>query len=265
MTDYTVRELMDKALDGLLLPTEDITDSVLTQAAHRRRRHRGGAVLASAAGVALVAGAVLVLPHAANGAAGQGGGHGAGPGTLTAAPSAPQREPADPAAVVSGLLPAGSGTVVKMKDVPPTPRPKGAPKVRVWPKSRFDGTYLITKDGRTADLMIQSYDPRARPAQALLTRPADTICGEIPPSWKCKVTALAGGVQLIETTEPAGDYGAHSGVLNAAEVSYPDGRVIVVQALAGSSGPNGNGTPWANPPLTRAQTDAFAENPVWFK
>jgi hypothetical protein len=255
MTDYTVRELMDKALDGLMLPTEDITDSVLTQAAHRRSRRRGGAVLVSAAGVAMVAGAVLVLPHAAKGA---------GPATLTAAPAAPQREPADPAAVVSGLLPAGSGTVVKMKDVPPTARPKGAPKVTAWPKSRFDGTYLITKDGRTAVLMIQSYDPKAKPAQRPVTRPADTVCGEIPASWKCKVTALAGGVQLIETTEPAGNYGIGSGVLNDAEVSYPDGRVIDVQALAGSSGPAGYGTPWANPPLTRAQTDAFAENPVWF-
>jgi hypothetical protein len=263
MTDYTVRELMDKALEGLRPPSEDITDAVLEKASRRQHRRRAGALLGTSAGLALVAGLVVVLPHTANGAVGAA----KKPGPVSATTKAAKPKPLeDPAAVVQGLLPAGTGTVTKIKDLPPTPAPPGAPKTTVFPKSRLDGTYLVTKDGKVAALIVQTYDPKAVPAQWALQAAPAHVCSEIPASWDCKETVLAGGVQLVQTTEPPGNYGEHAGTVGTVAVAYPDGRVVSVDALAETHGlrPTDFGPGWANPPLDRAQLAAFAESPAWF-
>ncbi|MEY9840985.1 hypothetical protein [Streptacidiphilus sp. EB103A] len=265
MTDYTVRELMDKALEGLLLPGEDITESVLAQVSRRQRRRRSVAVAASAAGLATVAGLAVLLPQVANGATDRK----PGPATLTAPPAASThatRPAVDPASVVAGLLPAGSGRTVKIKDEAPTPPPPGM-TIKVWPKSRLAGTYLIVRNGRTAAVVIQSYDPKARPVQAYMGGDISAVCNETPPAWNCKETNLPGGVQVIETTEPAGAWARAAGVVNTVSVSYPDGRFISVDAMAGTGGLRSTsfGPGWATPPLDRAQLLAFTENPVWFR
>ncbi|MFC1402977.1 MULTISPECIES: hypothetical protein [Streptacidiphilus] len=268
MTDYTVRELMDKALEGLLLPGEDITESVLAQASHRQRRRRSVAVAASAAGLATVAGLAVLLPQVANGATDRK----PGPATLTAPPVAAThptatRPAVDPASVVAGLLPAGSGRIVKIKDEPPTPAPPGTPAVTVWPTSRLAGTYLIVRNGRTAAVVIQSYDPKARPVQRSMGGDISGVCNETPATWNCKESNLPGGVQVIETTEPAGAWAQTAGVVSTVSVSYPDGRFISVDAMAGTGGLRDTsfGPGWATPPLDRAQLLAFTENPVWFR
>ncbi|WP_042416759.1 hypothetical protein [Streptacidiphilus anmyonensis] len=265
MTDYTVRELMDKALEGLRPPTEDITDAVLAQASRRQHRRRAGALVATSAGLALVAGLVVMLPHTANGAVGAAN----KPGPVSATTKAAAPKPLeDPAAVVQSLLPPGIGTVTKLKDLPPTPMPPGRPKAKVWPQSRYDGTYVITKGGRSAALIIESYDPKAVPAQRPFGPDTASVCNETPASWNCAFTRLAGGAGLLEQTEPPGTYGEHAGIVNTASVSYPDKRAFYVIATSGTTGLRPGvtfGGVWGeNPPLDRAQLAAFAENPVWF-
>ena len=102
MTDYTVRELMDLALDGLPLPAEDVTDLVFAQAAARRRARRSAALLGTAAAVAAVvgiAGAVALLPPPAGGA-GQPGSGASGVQGVASAPRTP----------VASTPPSGAGT-----------------------------------------------------------------------------------------------------------------------------------------------------------
>jgi len=267
MTDYTVRELMDKALEGLSMPGEDITESVLAQAAHRQRRRRSATVLASTVAVGAVVGVVtvtgLAFPHSANGAT---AGPQPGSATLTAPPaahpSATQAAP-PPASVVSGLLPAGSGSVVKIKDQAPTP---GQPRTKYYPKSRFDGTYLVTRNGLTAAVIIQSYNPHAKPAQDPEGGDLTHVCGETPASWDCQETTLPSGVQVLIDTEPPGAWALHAGTVNSVEVYYPDGRFIAIDVPAGTAGvrPTSFGPGWPAPPLDRSQLITFAENPVWF-
>jgi hypothetical protein len=270
MTDYTVRELMDKALEGLALPGEDITESVLAHAAHRQRRRRTTTALASSVGLAGVVGAVavmsLAIPHTANGAT---AGRKPGSVTLTAPPAAhpSPTQPADsPVAVVSRLLPAGSGQVIKLKAEAPTSPPPGAPTNTVYPTSRFDGTYLVSRDGRTAAVIIQSFDPAAVPAQQPMGGDMTHVCNDFPPSWDCKETNLPDGVQVLVTTEPPGAWAEKSGIVGTVQVHYPDGRAISVEALSGTEGVRSTsfGPGWPTPPLDRSQLIAFAENPVWF-
>ena len=102
MTDYTVRELMDLALDGLPLPAEDVADLVFAQAAARRRARRSAALLGTAAAVAAVvgiAGAVALLPPPAGGA-GQPGSGASGVQGVASAPRTP----------VASTPPSGAGT-----------------------------------------------------------------------------------------------------------------------------------------------------------
>ncbi|RAG83451.1 hypothetical protein DN069_22340 [Streptacidiphilus pinicola] len=254
---------MDKALDGLRPPSEDITEAVLAQASRRQNRRRAGALLATSAGLALVAGLVVALPHTANGAAGAAKKPGPVSATTHAAAPKPLR---DPAALVQSLLPPGTGTVTKIKDLPPTSPPPGAPRTTVFPKSRLDGTYLVTKDGKVAALIVQTYDPKAVPAQWRMTASPANVCNEIPASWDCKESVLPDGVQLVQTTEPPGNWGEHAGTVGNVSVAYPDGRVVSVDALAETHGlrPTNFGPGWANPPLDRAELAAFAESPAWF-
>jgi hypothetical protein len=272
MTDYTVRELMDKALEGLELPAEDITESVLAHAAHRQRRRRTTTVLASSVGLAAVVGAVavtnLAFPRTADGAT---AGRKPGSVTLTAPPAAhpsATRPAVNPVAVVSGLLPAGSGTVVKLKPQPPTSAPSDAPPVTVYPQSPFDGTYLVRRDGRTAAVIIQSYNPDAAPAEEPLGGgDLSHACSDYPPSWDCRVTTLPDGAQMMETTQPPGTWAVTAGTVSCVLVEYPDGRAISVEDNANTAGVREStdfGPGWPNPPMDRAQLAAFAENPVWF-
>ncbi|WP_042378135.1 hypothetical protein [Streptacidiphilus melanogenes] len=265
MTDYTVRELMDKALDGLRPPSEDITEAVLAQATRRQHRRRAGALVATSAGLALVAGLVVMLPHTANGAVGAA--KKPGPVSVTTKPAAPHPLE-DPAAVVKSLLPPGIGTVTKIKDLPPTPMPPGMPKSTVYPKSRFDGTYVITKDGRSAAIVINSYDPKARPPQYAFGPDEASFCNDDPVSWHCTFTPLPGGASLLADSEPPGSYAERTGEVNSASVSYPDRRMFSVIATSDTIGLRHGidfGSPWGRTPvLDRAQLAAFAESPVWF-
>ena len=268
MTDYTVRELMDKALEGMPLPGEDITESVLAHAANRQRRRRTAAVLASSVALAAVVGTVAVagpaLPHPANSA---GPGRKPGSPTLTAPPTAHASAThlaAAPATVVSGLLPARSGQVVKIKDQAPTP---GQPPSAPYAEARLDGTYLIVKNGRTAAVFIQSYNPSAVPPQRFMGGDLSSICNETPAAWDCQETTLPGGVQVLLTSMPPGAWAEGDGWVNSVAVYYPDGRYIAVDAMADTVGLRSTsfGPGWPKPPLDRAQLAAFAENPVWFR
>jgi hypothetical protein len=226
-------------------------------------------LLTSSAALALVAGLVVVLPHQADGVVGAA--HKPGPVGVTAWPAAPAHTPADPAAVVARLLPPGIGTVTKIKDLPPTPLPTNLPhmpkKAKSLAQARYDGTYVIIKDGKAAAIIIQSYDPKAVPAQRPFGPDTASVCNETPASWNCQFARLADGAGLLEITEPPGAYGEHAGVVNTASVSYPDGRVFFVTALSGTTGLRPGvdfGSPWGTPPADRAQLATFAENAVWF-
>ncbi|SEK52583.1 hypothetical protein [Streptacidiphilus jiangxiensis] len=269
MTDYTVRDLMDKALEGLRPPNEDITDVVLAKATRRQHRRRATALAGTSAGLALVAGLAVLLPHQAQGAAGVGAAAGAtarpGPTSTTQA-ATPPRPAQDAAALVASLLPPGIGTVTKIKDLAPTPLPPGMKKPKNFATSPLDGTYVITKDGRAAALIISSYDPKAVPAQSPFGPFDAGACHDDPASWNCAVTTLPGGATLVEETEPPGAWGAHAGTVNTAGLSYPSRWTISVIAVGGTKGLRPGqtfGAPWGPPPLTRAQLAAFVESPAW--
>jgi hypothetical protein len=275
MTDYTVRELMDKALEGLRPPNEDITDVVLAKATRRRHRRRATALVGTSAGLALVAGLVVLLPHqaqgaAGGGAAGVGAAHGGAAGTpgpaATTQAASPPRPAQDAAQLVASLLPPDIGTVTKIKDLAPTPLPPGMKKPKSFAESPLDGTYVITKNGKAAALIISSYDPKAVPAQRPFGPFDANACHDDPTSWNCAVTTLPGGAILVQETEPPGAWGAHAGVVNTAGLSYPTRWTLSVVAVGETQGLRPDqtfGAPWGAPPLTRAQLAAFVESQAW--
>lgn len=266
MTDYTVKELLDHALDGLAVPGEDITEAVLTHAARRRRRRRAATLLAAGAGLAAaVAGTVaaggLALPHPTA--------RGRGPVTATATmPAAarptPPRPALDPTATISSLLPAGSGAVTRLKDLSPSP---GDSSSRSYAVSRLDGNYLITRRGLSAGLMIESYDPAASPAQRPFGPFDADACRDEPTAWKCEATELADGSWLYLQNLPVGAWTESGTVGVEAGISYPDGRTLEVVALNndGGLGAGGLASGWTDPPMTRSQLAAFVRSPLWFR
>jgi len=267
VTDYTVRELLDQALGGLTVPGEDITEAVLTGAARRRRRRRAATVLTTGAGLAaVVAGTVAAGGLALPGSTARG----RGPVTATATvPAAARPTPAhtalDPAATISGLLPPGSGTVTTLKELSPSP---GQSSSTSYATSRFDGDYLITRQGLSAGLMIESYDPAARPAQRPFGPFDATACSDEPAAWKCSATRLADGAWFYVENLPVGAWTASGTIGVEAGISYPDGRTLNVVALDNDGGLDHAGGPvpgWAKPPMTRSQLAAFVQSPVWFR
>ncbi|QMU70204.1 hypothetical protein [Streptacidiphilus sp. P02-A3a] len=258
MTDYTVKELLDHALNGLAVPSEDTTETVLADAARHRRRRRTATLLATGAGLAAVAAGGLALPHATA--------PGRGPVTATATvpPAARPAPAADPTATIAALLPRGSGTVARLKDLSPSP---GDSSSRAYATSRFDGNYLITRHGLSAGLMIESYDPAASPAQRPFGPFGADACSDEPPAWKCGATKLADGAWLYLQNLPVGAW-TESGTIGVeAGISYPDGRTLEVVALDNDGGLAGAGSRvpgWSEPPMTRAQLAAFVQSQAWF-
>jgi hypothetical protein len=156
-SDYPVRELMDRALDGLALPTDDVTEVVLARAARKRRQRRGGALLGITAAVVAVAGIAATVPNPV------GGPHGDPTVSAAAQPGAtatkPSPEPSSSTAWMTdyveknlkSLLPAGS-TTGKWSPTIGSPLQPFAPIVGLGGKWNAQGGTDLTTPGGTSSI-----------------------------------------------------------------------------------------------------------------
>lgn len=182
------------------------------------------------------------------------------PSAAAAAGSASARTAAE---VVAGRLPSGIGTLTKDKRVAGTSR-----------SHPLSGTYLVAKDGRTGIIEVAVHDPAVNPGD-----PYRTVADELtynhcasdpyaPANTDCVTEKRSDGSVMKTWTRPGNQPDSESSLVYgkgyAASVTYPDGRAVVITALAGITGSDAYGTPMDAPPLGRSAVAEVARDTAWF-
>jgi hypothetical protein len=273
--EFGVRGLLEMAVDDVVPPAGgDRTGEVFARAARVRTGRRALAVAGvAAATVAAVAAGTVGLP-------GSGGG-----GTEAAGPAAPSRTSPAPVGVcvleqpacqrawlaVHGTLPPGIAPYdpKKGKDALEVMRrivPKDVGTVtqqqslahQNQDNGDLDGNYLVRNDGTVGGLRVVWG----------LTLPYMPACGGNNvehTEMSCVATDLPGGSRLFLKEFPAGHgkdpNGTRWGRYYQATIALGNGRMLLVDDIAGFTGPGSPGPGMAAPPLTKAQLTAFAQRP----
>ena len=249
--DYSVRELMDRALDGLTLPTEDVTEVILARAARKRRQRRGGALLGITATVATVAGIAVAVPNPAGtphsgptvSAAALGSASAAATTKSTAAPkSGTAWMPDYMKQTLKSLLPAGSSTAawsqyggVPLTAIAPDVTAKGDQYARL-------DTDLTTPGGRsTTGLSVRSHVEKTH-----------CVSHAAAPHDVCSQTSLNGGTLTVDQSFKNPTTGAGAAIW---EVTWngPEGQTVSF----------GESTDQPHQALTVAQATALVTSPAW--
>lgn len=170
-----------------------------------------------------------------------------------------------PAALVTSLLPPGTGTVRREADrVTPsyTPNP-------------LSGRYLLTKNGKTAylditvvDMKVNANQQRPTMAQERATNHCEDF-GVVAPNTDCAHQTLSDG-SLLSTysapgnqQEPGSDHVSGPGY--DAWIIYPNGNQVEIYASSGITGPGGLGPRYDQPPLTKDQLASLVKSGAWFR
>ncbi len=181
------------------------------------------------------------------------------PTVASAADSPPVRTAAE---IIAGYLPPDAGTVTRQT------------RAAATQSHPLAGTYLVKQNGRTGVIQVSVRDPDVNPGEAhrsVKEELAYDHCApdrHTPANTDCTTDTRPDGSVLKTWTRPGNQRDATSSLVfgkgYAASVTYPDGRAVVVTALAGITGSAAYGTPMDAPPLGRSAVAAAAGDPAWF-
>ncbi|UGQ14358.1 hypothetical protein LO772_12665 [Yinghuangia sp. ASG 101] len=184
----------------------------------------------------------------------------ASPAVPTAAGNAATRTAAE---VVAGYLPSDAGTVTKDA--------RAAGTSRSHPLS---GTYLVAKNGRTGIIQVAVHDPAVNPGDPFRTVEDELTYNHCAPdpyapaNTDCTTDKRADGSVLKTWTRPGDQPDSESSLVYgkgySASVTYPDGRAVVITALAGITGSDTYGKPMDAPPLGKSAVAEVARDTAWF-
>ncbi|MEU3459801.1 hypothetical protein ABZ721_07545 [Streptomyces sp. NPDC006733] len=236
--DQAVRELLQRAVDGLVPGPNGTTERIFARARTLRRRRTRARIAVSALALAgAVTAGLLLMP---------------GTGRAPRVQSATEYSGLTQTALLRELLPSDVGRI----DL----NSKAEPDKNV---AIGDGTYRVTKDGRYGEISIHNFAPDAY-------GPHD-VCAEFdtkPWTAECGKTELSGGRTLwtwriLPGVRLRDDARWKSVAGYCAGLSLPDGRSMFIDVNAGDSLSGRPSDPaWmAAPPLTMAQLRDLALRP----
>ncbi|NEA59290.1 hypothetical protein G3I60_35305 [Streptomyces sp. SID13666] len=234
--DQAVRELLRRAVDGLVPVPNGTSERIFAQARSIRRRRRRARIAVSALALAGAVTAGLLLPGAVDARRGQ----------IAAGYSGPTQT-----ALLRELLPPEVGRIELNS------KPGSGKDVAIG-----DGMYLVAKGGKYGEISIHNFAPDGSGAHDVCaefdTKRWTADCGKVELSggrtlWTWRIVP---GIQLY-------DDGTKSVAGYCAGLGLPDGRTMFIQVNAGDSLSGRRSDPaWmAAPPLTMAQLRDLALRP----
>lgn len=235
--DQAVRELLRRAVDGVVPVPNGTSERIFAQARSIRRRRQRARIAVSALALAgAVTAGLLLMPGAGDARRVQ----------IAAGYSGPTQT-----ALLRELLPPEVGRIELNS------KPGSGKNVAIG-----DGMYLVAKDGKYGEISIRNFVPDGSGPHDVCaefdTKPWTTDCGKVE---------LGGGRTLwtwrIVSGLPLDDNGTKTVAGYRAGLDLPDGRTMSIQVNAGDSLSGRRSDPdWmAAPPLTLAQLRDLALRP----
>ncbi|MCM2421556.1 hypothetical protein [Streptomyces sp. RKAG293] len=227
--EQAVRELLRRAVDGVVPVPDGTNERIFARARSIRRQRRRARIALSALALAgAVTAGLLLMPGTGDARRVQNAAGYSGPAQT---------------ALLRELLPPEVGRIELNS------KPGGGKDVAIG-----DGMYLVAKDGKYGEISIQNFAPDGSGAHDVCaefdTKPWTADCGKVALSggrtlWTWRIVA---GIQMY-------DDGTKSVAGYRAGLMLPDGRSMFIQVNAGDSlsGRRSDPTWMAAPPLTMAQ------------